>query len=126
MNNVQKILLIDDSTFARNIIRRSLGAGYQYIDAADGMSGLELYSLHRPELVILDLTMPGVNGMQVLEQLRRLDPQAHVIVCSADVQTSSHTRALELGASAFLNKPVTREALESAAQPLLEARGGGA
>lgn len=122
---MHKILLVDDSTFARNNIKRILGDQYEYFDAGDGLSGLEAYFMHKPNLVILDITMPGTNGLEVLEQILMLDPGAQVIVCSADIQDYSRNRAGELGAMAFIGKPVTPENLQPVVDAILDEAPGG-
>jgi two-component system chemotaxis response regulator CheY len=101
------ILLVDDSGLARRGTRRILeGAGYHVIEAEDGLSALEQYALARPDVVLLDLVMRGMYGLEVLARLRELDPEARVIVISADIQTSSRDLVREAGASAFINKPL--------------------
>jgi two-component system chemotaxis response regulator CheY len=101
------ILLVDDSGLARRGTRRILeGAGYRVIEAEDGLSALEQYALARPDIVLLDLVMRGMYGLEVLARLRELDPAARVIVISADIQTSSRDLVREAGASAFINKPL--------------------
>lgn len=117
------LLLVDDSNFARKQIKRVLGDGYHYEEAADGLSGLEAYFLHHPQLVILDITMPGVNGLEVLEQLRQLDPQAQVLVCSADIQEFTRAQAFELGARGFIGKPIDAEDLRATVQAVLQEEG---
>ena len=102
-----KILLVDDSALARRSIRRILeGAGYAVVEAEDGLSALERYSLERPDVVMLDLVMKGMYGLDVLSKLREMDAAAKVIVVSADVQTSSRELVREAGAAGFLNKPI--------------------
>lgn len=104
---ISTILLVDDSGLARRGTRRVLeGAGYQVIEAEDGLSALEQYALARPDAVLLDLVMRGMYGLEVLAKLRELDPAARVIVVSADIQTSSRDLVRDGGAAAFLNKPV--------------------
>ena len=76
------------------------------IEAEDGLSALERYALARPDVVLLDLVMRGMYGLEVLAKLRELDEAARVIVISADIQTSSRDLVREAGAAAFLNKPV--------------------
>jgi two-component system chemotaxis response regulator CheY len=80
--------------------------GFEVVEADDGMVALERYFLEKPDLVLLDLVMKGMYGLEVLTKLRELDPAARVIVVSADVQHSSHQLAVEAGANGFLNKPV--------------------
>ena len=115
-----RILLIDDSRYARTTLKQALGDGFEYLEAADALSGLELYFLEKPELVILDLTMPGMNGLEMLAQLKAIEPAARVIVCSADVQEFSQQEALRLGAARFLAKPIAPEHLRTAVSEVLE------
>jgi two-component system chemotaxis response regulator CheY len=104
------VLLVDDSGLARRGYRRMLeGAGYRVIEADDGLSALERYSLERPDVVLLDLVMRGMYGLDVLAKLREMDPSARVIIISADIQTSSRELVREAGATGFLNKPVDAE-----------------
>ena len=100
------ILLVDDSALARRSTRRVLElAGYTVVEAEDGLSALERFALDRPDIVLLDLVMKGMYGLDVLEKLREMDPAARVIVMSADIQTSSRDLVQSAGASAFINKP---------------------
>src|SRR5678816_478739 len=102
-----KVLLVDDSGLARRSTRRVLEqAGYHVVEAEDGLSALERFAVDRPDVVLLDLVMRGMYGLDVLARLRELDPAARVIVVSADVQTSSHEMAAEGGAAGFLIKPL--------------------
>ena len=101
-----KVLLVDDSGLARRSTRRVLEqAGYEVVEAEDGLSALERYAVDKPDLVLLDLVMKGMYGLDVLGKLRELDPGARVIVVSADVQTSSRELVQAAGASGFINKP---------------------
>ncbi len=98
--------IVDDSALSRRLLRRIVeSAGHQVSEAADGVAALESYFLERPDLVFLDLTMPGIHGLDVVEQLRKLDPTARVIVASADIQTFTRELALERGALNFVTKP---------------------
>ena len=116
-----KILLVDDSALARRAVRQMLeSAGYDVAEADDGMIGLERYFLEKPDLVLLDLVMKGMNGLDVLTKLHQLDAAARVIVVSADVQNSSREMAVSSGASGFLNKPVDRAGLLAAVAKALE------
>jgi two-component system chemotaxis response regulator CheY len=114
-----KILVVDDSALARRALRRILEPeGYEVMEAEDGLIALERYALERPDVVMLDLVMKGMYGLEVLTKLRQLDPDARVLVVSADVQVSSHLLVAEAGAKGFVNKPFDREqilqALEAA------------
>lgn len=115
-----RILVVDDSGLARRGTRRVLeGAGYSVVEAEDGMVALERYFVEKPDLVLLDLVMKGMYGLEVLAKLRELDPGARVIVLSADIQTSSRQMVNEAGAAAFLNKPVAPADLLAAVSGVL-------
>ena len=102
-----RILVVDDSSLARRRARTILETGgYEVIEAEDGMAALERYFIEKPDLVMLDLVMKGMYGLDVLARLRQMDPAARVVVVSADVQTSSHEMAAEGGAAGFLIKPL--------------------
>jgi two-component system, chemotaxis family, chemotaxis protein CheY len=113
----RKVLLVDDSGLARRSTRRILeGAGYEVVEAEDGMSALERYFVEKPGVVMLDLVMKGMYGLDVLSKLRELDPGARVVVMSADVQTSSRDMVQAAGASAFLTKPAAPDDLLAAVE----------
>ena len=117
----RKVLLVDDSGMARRGVRQILeSAGYVVAEAEDGLVALERYFLEKPDLVLLDLVMKGMNGLDVLKKLTEMDGMARVIVISADVQDSSRDMAREGGAVGFLNKPVDRVQLLSTVEKALE------
>ena len=102
-----RILVVDDSVLARRRARGILeGAGYEVVEAEDGMAALESYFITKPDVVLLDLVMKGMYGLEVLAKLREMDADARVIVVSADVQTSSHELVSQAGAAGFLTKPI--------------------
>jgi two-component system, chemotaxis family, chemotaxis protein CheY len=102
-----KVLVVDDSGLARRRVRAILEpAGFDVVEAEDGMAAIESYFLAKPDIVLLDLVMKGMYGLDVLSRLREIDPAARVIVVSADVQTSSHELVAQGGAIGFLVKPV--------------------
>jgi two-component system chemotaxis response regulator CheY len=114
------ILVVDDSGMARRGTRRILeGAGYTILEAEDGMAALERYFVDKPDLVLLDLVMKGMYGIDVLTKLRTLDAAARVIVLSADIQTSSRDMVNAAGGAAFLNKPVAPDDLIAAVRAAL-------
>src|SRR5687767_1021319 len=103
----RKILVVDDSGLARRRARGILeSAGFEVIEAEDGIAALESYFVAKPDIVLLDLVMKGMYGLEVLARLREMDPSVRVVVVSADVQTSSHQMAAEAGAAGFLIKPL--------------------
>ena len=105
-----RVLIVDDSALARRNLRQILeSANCEVDEAEDGLSALERYFLDKPDVVLLDLVMRGMYGLDVLEKLRQLDPLAKVVVVSADVQTSSQQLVDQAGAKAFITKPFDRE-----------------
>jgi two-component system chemotaxis response regulator CheY len=110
-----KVLVVDDSAMARRSLRRVLErAGLEVLEAEDGIAALERYFLERPDVVLLDLVMKGMYGLEVMTKLREMDPEARVVVVSADIQQPSRDLAVGEGARAFINKPVDeRELLDT-------------
>ena len=105
-----KILIVDDSSLSRRTLRRILeSAEYEIVEADDGMAALEVYFLEKPSLVLLDLVMKGMYGLDVLVKLREMDQQARVVVASADIQSSTRKMVDEAGAVGFINKPFVTE-----------------
>ncbi len=115
-----QILIVDDSGLSRRILRRILeGAGHQVTEAADGLSALELYALNRPDVVLLDLTMNGMHGLDVLGRLREMDRHANIVVATADIQRSTQDLAASAGASGFLSKPFSEDQVLQAVNAVL-------
>lgn len=120
-----KILVVDDSSLSRRVSRRILeGAGHIVADAADGLTALERYVIDRPDLVLLDVTMAEMDGLEVLRQLRTMDPAALVVMATADVQSSTRTLAESGGASGFVVKPLAADAVLRAVDAALVGQGG--
>ena len=118
-----KILIVDDAQLARRMMRSILAPeGHEIIEAADGYAALEQYHLSAPDLVLLDMIMSDMQGIDVLHKLLELDPQARIIMATADIQTSTYEMAREAGASAFVTKPYNRDEVLSAVDQVL--RGG--
>jgi two-component system cell cycle response regulator len=107
-----KILTVDDSQTIRSIIKKML-SGYQgdVIEAADGIEGLARAREEKPDLVILDIDMPGMNGLELLMNLRNDDRFMHtpVIMLTSKSKPENIRIAKELGIAAFIAKPFKRE-----------------
>ena len=115
-----KILIVDDSALSRRTLRRILeAAGYEVVEADEGMTALEMYFLEKPSLVLLDLVMKGMYGLDVLAKLREMDPKALVVVASADIQSSTRKMVDEGGALGFVNKPFVPEQVITAVEAAL-------
>jgi CheY-like chemotaxis protein len=117
------ILICDDEPSLRELMRVSLGDGYSFAEAADVAEAIELANEVRPDLVLLDVMMPGGSGLTVLEHLRN-EPalrQTPVVVISAFTADRDHLAAYDAGANGFLKKPFDPDELESLVQKLLAA-----
>lgn len=117
-----KILIVDDSGYARRVHRQILeAAGHSIVEASTGMTALERFFLDRPELVLLDLSMEDMGGLDVLRRLREMDSTARVVVISADVQQSTERMVMDAGAMRFIGKPAGSSELRSTVDQLLGA-----
>ncbi|MBA4016837.1 MAG: response regulator [Pirellula sp.] len=117
---MSKILVVDDSGLARRATRMILeNAGHEVTDAQDGLAAIERYFLDKPELVLLDVTMRDMDGLEVLKRLRDLDPAVRVVFVTADVQSSTREMADAGGACGFIVKPVSAQPLLSAIAAIL-------
>ena len=116
------VLVIEDDEPLRRMIARFLGvAGYDIRETADGVAGLAMAREQRPDLVLLDLMMPGLDGWQVLQRLKGDAETAGrpVIVLTASVGALLSERALRLGATRYLVKPLDTRILVEAVDQLL-------
>ncbi len=101
-----KILIVDDSSFQRRLIRGLLTRlGHDVVEADNGENGLSALDADSPDLLLVDLLMPGMTGFDVLARLQDRRAALPRLVLTADVQDSARQRCLELGASEVLNKP---------------------
>lgn len=110
-----KIVLIDDEADIREVLTITLeDAGYQVASAADGRAGLDLCESFQPQIVITDIRMPRMGGLEVLESLKANTPDVEVVVATAYGEMDLAIRALQLDASDFITKPINDEALHLA------------
>jgi DNA-binding response OmpR family regulator len=118
------ILIIDDEPNLRLVFRTTLeSAGYQVVEAPDGTSGLRELRNFPADLVLLDLFMPGMSGMDVLQRLRAADNPVPVVIITAHGSIPDAVAAIKLGAIDFLSKPIKPETLRSVVSDVLRRRG---
>ena len=107
-----KILIVDDSAFARTNLRRILmGAGYDVVEASSGQQAIDQVRLDAPDIVTLDLLMPGLSGLDTLKKMKPILPNTRFIIVTADVQSLTREELIREGADAFINKPVSSTVL---------------
>jgi anti-anti-sigma factor len=115
MNAKKSVLVIDDETATLTMFRLFLNAyGYSVITAENGETGLQLVREHHPGIVFTDLKMPGMDGFEVLKQIKKMEPNIEVIVITGHGDMDQVVRALNLDATDFINKPIGRSALDAA------------
>lgn len=119
----KKILLVDDAAFMRMTIKNCLTkAGYEtdsMVEAGDGQQAVDMYENEKPDLVIMDITMPNKDGIQALQEIRSKDPAAKVVMCSAMGQESMVVEAIRLGALDFIVKPFKPDRILQTVQKIL-------
>ena len=103
----KKILLVDDAAFMRMLIKDTLTKnGYTNIlEAQDGAIACQTYEAEKPDLVIMDITMPNKTGIEALADIKKINPQTKVVMCSAMGQEAMVVEAIKLGALDFIVKP---------------------
>jgi CheY-like chemotaxis protein len=118
-----RILICDDEPHLRELMRVSLDRDYEFAEAADTTEALELADRVRPDLVLLDVMMPGGSGLTVIERMRQTPELAGVpvVVVSAFVSEDDRQAAREAGADGFVGKPFDPDELASIVEELLAA-----
>lgn len=110
-DRIIKVLVVDDSRTVVHGLRSVLEQdGYHVMEAYDGMTAIELAKAHQPDLILMDVIMPGLNGFQATRKIRK-DPSTHsipIIIISATEQPTEQFWLTKLGANDFLGKPVIR------------------
>lgn len=109
-----KILIVDDALFMRSMLRKILTEmGVSVIlEAEDGERACQICREEKPDLVLLDITMPKLNGIETLKLIKSENPDIHVIMCSAMGQESIIIDALHNGADDFIVKPFKKESIQ--------------
>lgn len=109
---MSKLLLIDDEEPIRKVLGLYLRSkGYEVITAADGEEGMELFQRERPSIVLTDIKMPGIDGVEVLKRIKKISPETQVIMITGHGDIDLAIQSLQLEASDFINKPVDNKAL---------------
>ena len=117
----KKILLVDDAAFMRKMIKDTLSKnGYtELFEAVDGADAVEKFNEIGPDLVIMDITMPNMDGLEALKAIRAADGNANVVMCSAMGQESMVVEAIKLGALDFIVKPFKADRILQTVQKVL-------
>ncbi|MEI7990740.1 MAG: response regulator [Chloroflexota bacterium] len=115
-----KILIVDDAEFLRMRISKMLiGDGYEVVEAENGAIAVEKFKEIKPDVVLMDITMPEMDGLTALKQIRSIDPKARIVMLTALGQESVVLEAIKAGARDFVVKPFERERVLNAITKLL-------
>ena len=115
-----KVLIVDDSGLARRMMRQLVEElGHLVEEANDGATALERYVLNRHDVVLLDMVMHGMYGLEVLTKLKEINPDLPVIIATADIQKSTREQAQAAGAAAMINKPLKKDELAAVLNTVL-------
>lgn len=112
-----RILLTDDAMFLRNALKKIIQPmGYEVIEAESGETAVEMYEIYHPDLVVMDITMPGMGGLEAVKKIKQLDQGAKIIMCSAMGQQDKIVTAIQNGALDFIAKPFEPERIKQSIQ----------
>ncbi len=118
-----KILLIDDSKIQRKWVKRTLeNDKYEFIEAANGLEGLDMMMEHQPDLILCDLNMPIMGGLECMETMRTRELSFPLVIITADIQKTTKEKCLELGALSIIHKPIEEPELVSLVADILSAQ----
>jgi two-component system chemotaxis response regulator CheY len=116
------VLIADDLKFIKLVLQELVEkSGFRVVGvASNGEEAVELYQEKRPDVVLMDITMPKMDGLSALKQILKFDPQAKIIMCSALGQQNLVVQALQLGAKDFIVKPFREERVITAIKHILD------
>ena len=116
----KRILIVDDSGLARKLLRRILeDGGFEVEEAGSGGEAVLKYQAIKPDAILLDIVMGEVSGLETLDQIKRLDPAAVVIMATADIQEATRQQAVGAGAAGVVNKPFNSDEVLSTTRAAL-------
>jgi len=116
------VLIVDDLAFIKIVLRDIIEkAGFRVVgEASNGEQAITLYQDTRPDVVLMDITMPGMDGLTALKRIREIDAAARIIICSALGQQQLIVQAIQLGAKDFIVKPFQAQRVVSALKKALD------
>jgi two-component system chemotaxis response regulator CheY len=116
------VLIVDDLAFIKIVLRDIIEkAGFRVVgEASNGEQAISIYQDTRPDVVLMDITMPGMDGLTALKKIRELDAAARVIICSALGQQQLIVQAIQLGARDYIVKPFQPQRVISALKKALD------
>lgn len=119
-----KVLVVDDAAFMRVVLKDILvSSGFQNIfEASDGAAAVNAYQQHRPDIVTMDINMPGTDGIQALRMILQMNPTAKVVMVTSVEQKHIVQEAIKLGAKDYVVKPFDRGMVATVVNRVLRSR----
>ncbi len=119
-----KILVVDDAIYVRSKSMKLLSeSGYEVAEAANGAEAVNKYQEEKPDLVLMDITMPVMDGITAVKEIKKVDPSAKVVMCTALGQQSMVIEAIRAGAKDFLVKPYQPDRVLATVKRIMEVAG---
>lgn len=117
----KNILICDDAAFMRMMIKGILGKGGYDVagEAENGLKAVERYKELSPDLVLMDITMPEMDGIQAVREIKKIDPNAKIIMCSAMGQQAMVVESIQAGAKDFIVKPFQEDRVLEAVKKVI-------
>jgi len=117
----KRILIVDDAAFMRMMLKDIITKNEYEVagEAENGLKAVELYKELKPDLVMMDITMPEMDGIQAVREIKKIDPQAKIIMCSAMGQQAMVIESIQAGARDFIVKPFQAEGIVEAIKKVL-------
>jgi two-component system chemotaxis response regulator CheY len=106
------ILVADDDLYMRMLVKKGVVVNSTVVEVADGAQVLDAYKKSVPDIIFLDIHMPNIDGTELLQQIRAIDPRAYIVMLSADSSAENVKSTTQSGAKGFLTKPFTKEKLQ--------------
>jgi DNA-binding response OmpR family regulator len=122
---MKRVLIVDDEPELTDVVREYLQEQYEVVVANDGTAALAAFRRRRPDVVFLDINMPGPSGLDVLKQLRQADPTLPVIMVTVNTEVATVQECLREGAFAYVPKPFDLKYVEHMAALATQMGGGG-
>lgn len=115
------VLIVDDTLFMRASIKQMLEKNGHSVagEASNGVEAIERFAAVKPDVILMDITMPDMDGLEALKRIKEIDPNAKVVMCTAMGQQAMVAKAVELGAQQFIVKPFQAERLIAAIENVM-------
>lgn len=118
----QRILYVEDTPNARLLVRRLLTHRYDLLEAEDGLQGIEVARSEKPDLILMDINIPNLDGHEVTTRLKSILPEVPIVALTADVSSGAHQRALAAGCAGYIPKPIDPDRFEDQVASFLAGR----